>query len=131
MPTDNSSPSLLAGLPVVQLGDGLAAAVCGRLFADLGAEVFAIGADYGTPLARYLNGGKSALAADDGDRISDARLIVREGRPAELRARQHDADSLRRVNPTAALVFISPFGQTGPRADDPASDLTLLFSSGI
>ncbi len=30
--------TLLAGLGIVQLGDGLAAAVCGRLFADLGAE---------------------------------------------------------------------------------------------
>ena len=35
------------------------------------------------------------------------------------------------VNPDAALVFISPFGQTGPRANDPASDLTLIYSSGI
>jgi len=28
-------------------------------------------------------------------------------------------------------VFISPFGQTGPQADDPATDLTLCFASGI
>ena len=32
---------------------------------------------------------------------------------------------------TAALVFISPFGQSGPKANDPASDLTLMYSSGI
>ena len=37
----------------------------------------------------------------------------------------------RSQNPTAALVFISPFGQTGPQADDPATDLTLCFASGI
>ena len=35
------------------------------------------------------------------------------------------------MNATAALVFISPFGQTGPKANDPASDLTLMYSSGI
>ena len=28
-------------------------------------------------------------------------------------------------------MLISPFGQTGPRANDPASDLTLMYSSGI
>ena len=41
------------------------------------------------------------------------------------------ADSLRRLNATAALVYISPFGQTGPKANDPATDLTLFFASGI
>src|SRR5207245_4254673 len=40
-------------------------------------------------------------------------------------------DSLRRCNATAALVYISPFGQTGPKADEPATDLTLFFASGI
>ena len=28
-------------------------------------------------------------------------------------------------------MLISPFGQTGPRAEDPATDLTLFFESGI
>jgi len=28
-------------------------------------------------------------------------------------------------------VFISPFGQTGSKADNPATDLTLFFASGI
>jgi crotonobetainyl-CoA:carnitine CoA-transferase CaiB-like acyl-CoA transferase len=60
-----------------------------------------------------------------------ADLIVCEGRPAELRARRHDAASLRRRNATAALVLIAPFGQTGPQADDPATDLTLFFAGGI
>jgi crotonobetainyl-CoA:carnitine CoA-transferase CaiB-like acyl-CoA transferase len=45
--------------------------------------------------------------------------------------RECDADALRRSNATAALVFISPFGLTGPKANDPASDLTLMYSSGI
>jgi crotonobetainyl-CoA:carnitine CoA-transferase CaiB-like acyl-CoA transferase len=48
-----------------------------------------------------------------------------------LRASRHDADSLRRLNPTAAIVTIAPFGQTGPQANDPATDLTVLFASGI
>src|SRR5881392_1853156 len=37
----------------------------------------------------------------------------------------------RRLNQTAAIVAISPFGQAGPQSDDPATDLTLFFASGI
>ena len=120
--------SLLAGFRVVQLGDGMAAAVAGRLFADLGAEVRCVDPDRSTPLAEYLNGGKA-----DGDdaALAAADLIVVEGRPSELRAAGRDPVALRRRNATAIVVVIAPFGQTGPRANDPASDLTLLYSSGI
>ena len=120
--------SLLAGLRVVQLGDGLAAAVCGRLFADVGATVVCIDPAGSTPLAQYLYHGKTVVAENDRwPAVAAADLIVCEGRPRDLRARQHDADSLRRRNSRAALVLISPFGQTGPMADDPATDLTLLY----
>ncbi len=120
--------SLLAGLRVVQIGQGLAAAVCGRLLADVGAEVACIDPDRTTRLAAYLNHGKADAAPDA---LAAADLIVCEGRPAELRTRRCDADALRRLNAAAALVFISPFGQTGPKANDPAGDLTLMYSSGI
>jgi crotonobetainyl-CoA:carnitine CoA-transferase CaiB-like acyl-CoA transferase len=127
---DQSELSLLAGFRVVQLGPGLAAAVCGRLFADVGAEVTAIDPDHSSPLAEYLNHGKT-VAAGSAAALGAAMLIVCEGRPGELRARQHDAASLRRLNATAAVVLISPYGQSGPKADDPASDLSLFYSSGI
>ena len=120
--------SLLNGFRVVQVGPGLAAAVCGRLLADVGADVGCIDPDASTPLAAYLDHGKPVVARDA---LATADLIVCEGRPAELRSQRWDADALRGVNATAALVFISPFGQTGPKADDPASDLTLMYSSGI
>ncbi len=126
--------SLLRGLRVVQIGDGLAAAVCGRLFADVGADVSSICPDMSTPLAAYLNHGKSFVADDstaESNAIAAANLIVCEGRPQQLRALQYDADSLRRFNATAGLIYISPLGQTGPKADDPATDLTLFFTSGI
>src|SRR5689334_11984803 len=122
--------SLLAGLRVVQIGGGFAAAVCGRLFADVGAEIVRIGPDCSSPLGQQLNRGE-APAVDPGRALSAADLIVCEGAPAELRARGHDAAVLRTFNARAPLVYISPFGQTGPNANDPASDLTLLFSSGV
>ena len=124
--------SLLTGFRVAQLSRGLAAAVCGRLLADVGAQLVCIDRDDTTPLAEYLNHAKdvapvnpaaSALAAVD--------LIVCEGRPRDLQARQYDPDRLRRSNPTATLVYISPYGLTGPNADDPAADLTSFFASGL
>jgi crotonobetainyl-CoA:carnitine CoA-transferase CaiB-like acyl-CoA transferase len=120
--------TLLAGFRVVQLGPGLAAAVCGRMLADLGADVVCIDPDDATLLGAYLNRGKAIVTRDA---LSTAALVVCEGGPAELASRRCDAPVLRRWNATAALVFISPFGQTGPRANDPASDLTLVSSSGI
>ena len=115
----------------MQIGDGLAAAVCGRLFADIGTDVVCVGPDKSSPLADYLNHGKRIVADDLAAGLSAADLVVCQGRPQELRAQRYDATALRRLNPMAVLVFISPFGQTGPRADDPATDLTLFFASGM
>ena len=126
--------SLLVGFRVVQIGKGLAAAVCGRLLADVGADVTCIDPDSSTPLAEYLNFEKTIVPNDPTvvcQALSTARLIVGEGRPGELRAQGYDSDSLRRFNAVAALVVVSPFGQSGPNANDPATDLTLFFASGI
>jgi crotonobetainyl-CoA:carnitine CoA-transferase CaiB-like acyl-CoA transferase len=125
--------ALLAGFRVVQIGDGPAAAVCGRLFADVGADVCCIDPDNSTHLSEYLNHGKSITASDAAgrDALATADLIVCQGRPADLAARQCDTARLRRLNKTAALAFISAFGQTGAWANDPATDLTLFFASGM
>jgi crotonobetainyl-CoA:carnitine CoA-transferase CaiB-like acyl-CoA transferase len=118
----SNESALLAGFRVAQIGDGLAAAVAGRLFADLGAEVVCLENDSANPLAEYLNAGK---AEDHGESaLATADLIIVEERSADL-------GTLRRRNARAAIVAIAPFGQEGPRAGDPASDLTLMYSSGI
>ena len=117
--------AVLAGLRVAQLGDGLAASVCGRLLADAGASVGMAGASHATPLEVYLNHGKGIVAVENAD------LIVVEGGPAALAAAGHDAPTLRRTNPRAAIVLISPYGQIGPQANDPATDLILVCASGI
>lgn len=119
--------ALLAGLRVFQTGSGMAAAVCGRAFADLGAEVYCEGADRSTPLAAYLNDGKP----DTGEQTDSVELVICEGGPAALRASGRDIETLRAAHPEAVIVAISPYGQTGPDADLPATDLTLLCASGI
>lgn len=119
---------LLQGFRVAQLGPGLAAAVCGRLLADTGAAVSRIAADRTPGLAAWLNHGPDCSETDP---VAAADLIVAEGAPSVLRAAGWDAAALRRRNPRAAIVLIAPFGQTGPRAEEPATDLTLFFASGI
>jgi crotonobetainyl-CoA:carnitine CoA-transferase CaiB-like acyl-CoA transferase len=126
--------SVLNGFRVVQIGPGLAAAVCGRLLGDVGAAITRIDPDRSTPLAEHLNGGHAPaepiqITVDAA--MAAADLIVCEGSPATLRRSGHDVEAVRRVNARAALVLISPFGQTGPRAEEPATDLTLFFASGI
>jgi crotonobetainyl-CoA:carnitine CoA-transferase CaiB-like acyl-CoA transferase len=124
--------SLLADFRVVQLGAGLAAAVCGRILLDLGASVACTDVQTATPLQRYLNHQKVHLADSAAHvALSAADLIVVEGSPSELRSRDHDTATLRQLNGRAMLVAISPFGQTGPQAEQPATDLTLLYASGI
>ena len=125
---------MLVGLRVVQLGPGSAAAVAGRLFADVGGDVACIAPDVSTPLLEQLNRGKPVLSAGSEMALAAlgaADLILTEGCPAELDARGWGAGDLRPLNARAAIVAIAPFGQTGPRTDEPASDLTLFFASGI
>jgi crotonobetainyl-CoA:carnitine CoA-transferase CaiB-like acyl-CoA transferase len=125
--------SLLTGFNVVQIGPDRAAAVCGRMLADVGARVTCIGPDTASPLLAYLNHAK-AIATDAASKrqaLADADLIVLQGRPSELAASQYDVAAIRRINASAALVVISPYGQTGPKAEDPGTDLTLFFDSGM
>ena len=126
--------SLLDGFRVVQIGPGLAAAICGRLFADVGAGVVCIDPGVSGAFSDYLDHGKTILPRNSAlarEALSAAELVVCEGGPAALRLAGHSPDAIRRLNGTAAIVMISPFGQTGPRADEAATDLTLFCASGI
>ncbi len=117
---------LLDGLHVLQIDTGLGAAVCGRILADLGANVRTLSAGNVTTLRLWLDGGKQPAAA-----LAEADMIICEDTPERLRDNGWDEASLRPHTPDAVIVLISPFGQTGPQADWPSSDLTLLCASGI
>ena len=126
--------SLLDGFRVVQIGPGLAAGICGRLLADVGAAIVCVDRGPSAPLLDYLDHGKTIVPSDGAAAeaaIAAADLIVCEGSPAELRRSPHGPQAARRLNPAASIVTISPFGQTGPDAEKPATDLTLFCASGI
>ena len=124
---------LLTGFKMLQIGRGSAAAVCGRLLAGVGAQVTCIDPGAGTMLLDYLNHGKTVAvdAAQQRKSLAEAHLIVREGQPKDFSTSPYDMAGLRRANASAIVVTISPYGETGPQANDPATDLTLFFASGI
>jgi crotonobetainyl-CoA:carnitine CoA-transferase CaiB-like acyl-CoA transferase len=126
---DFTTMPLLSGFHVAQLGQGLASSVFGRLFADSGATVSVVGEARATLLDQYMMRGKAVV--DRTAALAAANLIVAEGGPAVLLAEGNDVVNLCAASPNAAIVLISPFGQTGPRADEPATDLTLMCASGI
>lgn len=127
--------AVLQRFKVIQIGDGMAAAVCGRLFADVGADVTCIAPEIDSALTAHLNHGKAVLDTVLNDELladlSEYHLVICEGGPAALAKQGLDPTRLRAAAPDTVLVLISPYGQTGPDADLPASDLTLFCASGI
>jgi crotonobetainyl-CoA:carnitine CoA-transferase CaiB-like acyl-CoA transferase len=150
--------SALAGLTVLECGTRLAAAVCGRLLADLGADVLKIEPGAGDParfsgpfpddtpdpersgLFAYLNRGKrsavveldTAGGRDVLRRLAERADVVLAGAPAADLARQglRYAD-LAEVNPELVCTAITPFGLTGPYRDYAAGELVVTALSGV
>jgi crotonobetainyl-CoA:carnitine CoA-transferase CaiB-like acyl-CoA transferase len=107
----------LDGLTVVELGGGIASAYATKLLADLGASVGKVGPGRADGLGAYLDAGKTLI-----DVAVDADIVVEDLGPGGLEATGPAT--------TGAVVRISPFGQSGPRADQPATDLTVQASGG-
>ena len=102
--TSAAGMTLLAGFKVVQIGGGSAAAVCGRLLADVGAQVTCIDPDAGTTLLAYLNHGKPVAADGSGTSAS---------------AGSRSSDRARR---TAEGLAASPYDLAGAAADQSVGD---------
>lgn len=124
----------LSGVRVVEIGDRIAAAYCGKLLRDAGAEVLLVEPEGGSPLRRsgaffdYLAGGKrsAVLAGGDVPRVAaGADIVVLAASPAEARRRGIDCAALHAAAPGCALVTVSNFGWTGPWAEYPATEFTL------
>lgn len=136
-----SSPGTpLAGVRVVEFADGVAAAYCGKLLRDAGADVVQVevgGARLGeprTPLSHYLDGGKRSV---DG---SEPGLLERLFAWADIVVGEVAADgafpggievgALRAAQPRCVVVTLSAYGMTGPWAGRPGDDFTLQAWGG-
>jgi len=151
-----SRPGPLEGLRVVALASEHAA-WAGKLLADLGAEVTLVeppGGHATRAIGPFVddqpgperslwwwhhhtskNGIVLNLDAPEGfellHRLVQRCDIVLEGeQPGSLAARGIDRDAIMAASPSLIWVSVSPFGQRGPRAQDPATDLTLMAGGG-
>lgn len=62
--------------------------------------------------------------------VGKADFIVESARPGEMAGRRLGFEAMRQANSRIVYVAITPFGQDGPHADFPASDLTLAAMGG-
>lgn len=148
----------LAGIRVLDLATPLAEAT-GRVLADLGAEVIKVEPNGGCEarfLAPFADGsegesdgslfwrafglGKRSVVLDlddecDRDRllalVRGADIFIESSTPGTFDAMGLGYEDLRALNPTLLYASITPFGQTGPEAKSPASDLTLACAGGL
>ena len=152
------TPGALDGLKVLELGTFISAPYCGKLMADLGAEVVKVEkpgvgdptrrhgpfpGDHPTPetsgLFIYLNSGKLGITLDvetTGGALLLKELAARmdilvENTPVGfLQGLGLGYDDLRSVNPQLILVSITPFGQTGPYRHYRSNDLVASHIGG-
>ncbi len=151
-------PVALRGIRVLDLTTPLGEAA-GRVFADLGAEVIKIeppegcaarftapfvtgkaGDPEGSLFWRAFGLGKRSLVLDLGSAEGRARLralargadvLLESSTPGTLAAQGLGYADLARENPALVYVSITPFGQTGPLAKSPATDLTIAAAGGL
>lgn len=152
--SDARPPSPLAGLRVIALEQAVAAPLCSRHLADLGADVIKIERPGGGDLARgydsvvhgesayfvWLNHGKRSvvldLASDRGRTTLDALLdtadvFVHNLGPGAVDRLGFGADRITAQWPRLISCAISGYGSGGPHDERKAFDLLLQAESGL
>jgi len=132
--------------------------LCGKILGDLGADVIKVERPSGDPARRIgpfyghtpdpekslhwfaFNSSKRGitlnLEAGEGQEIFKklsrrADVVIESFPPSHLKNLGLGYEELAACNPRLIVTSITPFGLTGPRKDDKASDITLLAMSGL
>lgn len=151
------APGALDGITVLDLGGALGN-YCGKLFADMGADVILIEPPGGTATRhqgpfieggvapesslrhQYENTNKRSVVLDLDDAqdqaaflelVRHAHLVIENEAPGVMARRGLGFARLREVNPAITLTSITPFGQEGPYAEWLATDLTAMAMGGM
>ncbi len=141
----------LSGLKMLEYGEFISGPYCGKLLADLGAEVIKVEQPgLGDKARRWgpfpqdlphpeksglflcLNTNKSGvtlnLSSNAGVKIfkelvKQVDVLVENNLPKEMERLGLDYESLHQINPRLVVTSITPFGQTGPYRDYKGCDL--------
>jgi crotonobetainyl-CoA:carnitine CoA-transferase CaiB-like acyl-CoA transferase len=148
----------LEGIKVLEYGNMVSAPYCGKLLADLGAEVIKVEPPEGDParlsgpfpdeekhpeksaLFLYNNTSKKGITLNL-NRAEDLQTFTKLLQWADIFIENQEADffpsfglnweSLQRLNPGLVYGSISPYGRTGPRAAFKGDELTIIHSGGL
>ena len=145
------------GVRIIELAEGIAGPFAGRWLAALGADVIKVEPPTGdasrafgpwpgdvpgdetSGLFLYLNGSKRGLTLNldtsDGRAIlaelaATADIIIESSTPGRLDQLGLGYEALSRDRPQLVMASITPFGQTGPNAELPATELTMFAACG-
>lgn len=149
----------LSGLKVIEWSEFVSGPYCGKLLADLGAEVIKIerphvgdkarrwgpfpqGIPHGekSGLFLYLNTNKLGVTLNvrttSGaeifkELIGQADVLVENNPVSEVNELGLGYESLKEVNPRLVMTSIAPFGQSGPYRDYKSCDLVTFHMSGM
>ncbi len=148
----------LKDVKVVEYGSLISAPYCGKLLADLGAEVIKVEEPVQGDIARrrppfhedipgtersglflYLNTNKLgvtlSLEKATGREIfqkliKNSDILIEDTMPGEMAELGLDYSDLKSLNPSLVMTSITPFGQTGPYKDYKGSDLISWHMAG-
>lgn len=154
-----ASEGALQGLHVVEVTTRIAAAYCGKLLADLGAEVIKVEPPgVGDPVRRlgpfyhddpspdsgllfnYLNTNKLGVTLNLRTTLgrewlarllAQADVLIVGGELTEIEAQALWYETVRTVHPTLVGVYVTPFGLTGPYAHWKGEELTSFHLSAL
>ena len=136
----------LTDVVVVELATGVAGPYCGRLLADLGAQVIKVESGDGDPLRsasplvggesaffNYLNAGKLGVEAEIASPEADSLFASADIVIHDLLGPQADAldAAARKANPRAVVISVTPYGRSGPRHGWQATPFTEWATGGF
>jgi len=148
----------LSDLKVLEFGNLVSAPYCGKLMADMGAEVIKIEAPGVGDEARsrgpfaqdipglersglfaYLNTNKLSITLNPGtvlgktlfkELVKGADILVENQPPSLMEELRITYEILEKINPRLIMTSITPFGQTGPHRDYKAYELNTYNGCG-
>ena len=150
---------VLKDVKIIEYGQLIRAPFCGKLLADLGADVIKIEKPGHGDIARrkkpffkdipgedrsglflYLNTNKLGVTLNTEkpaaieifkELIKDADILIEDTEYDSMDRLGLDYNTLKSINPSLIMVSITPFGQTGPYRDYKGCDLISWHMGGI
>ncbi|MFC1896174.1 CaiB/BaiF CoA transferase family protein [Thermodesulfobacteriota bacterium] len=148
----------LCDLKIVEYADFISGPFCGKLLADLGAEVIKVEPPGGDKARRsgpflddvphpersglylYLNTNKLGISFDlqstagagvFKELIKQADILIENNPPRVMKEFGLAYETLGQMNPRLIMTSISPFGQSGPYRDCKATNLVSMHMGGV